>query len=446
MASKRQRYLYRPLYRGVIRPLGYCLLTPLVLVLVAVDICRECCCASARDRGTYYRSPLEAQREFEELCERLEKDYTPRPLLAEERPRPLTSCGGDGNDGDEKTEKSSAALPQDQSPFFTKLPAELRLRIYHEILGGKVIHLLLQPGRVGHVVCSGDSSIVRTAGDPDRRCIAAYMAPRERQLHQQQLDRQNLAANVAELPHRPHSCPAPLLVDDSVYRVYSTHHRAHDSHPRLLSNPTCSMHRPHSLLPSSLLPRHHSHLSSGLAFLLTCRRAYREAVDVLYAANVFDANHPQTLVLFARTLLPHRLAAIRELQVRWSWRLRERANARAPHLWWEQLWRDVVGGGRMSGLRAVWLSLELGSRFVGSGHGGDEEEDEAALAEEEGLLMPVADCLRGLKKFEVAVELESLHGALRCDAHRPSDLRNRLQGIVCAPPGKSQELRASVTC
>ncbi|KAF9638667.1 hypothetical protein BFW01_g9564 [Lasiodiplodia theobromae] len=388
MASKRQRYLYRPLYRGVIRPLGYCLLTPLVLVLVAVDICRECCCASARDRGTYYRSPLEAQREFEELCERLEKDYTPRPLLAEERPRPLTSCGGDGNDGDEKTEKSSAALPQDQSPFFTKLPAELRLRIYHEILGGKVIHLLLQPGRVGHVVCSGDSSIVRTAGDPDRRCIAAYMAPRERQLHQQQLDRQNLAANVAELPHRPHSCPAPLLVDDSVYR----------------------------------------------------------AVDVLYAANVFDANHPQTLVLFARTLLPHRLAAIRELQVRWSWRLRERANARAPHLWWEQLWREVVGGGRMSGLRAVWLSLELGSRFVGSGHGGDEEEDEAALAEEEGLLMPVADCLRGLKKFEVAVELESLHGALRCDAHRPSDLRNRLQGIVCAPPGKSQELRASVTC
>jgi hypothetical protein len=53
----------------------------------------------------------------------------------------------------------------------------------------------------------------------------------------------------------------------------------------------------------------------GLGLLKSCRQCYRECIGLLYSTSIFDINHPQTLVFFARTIRPHRLAAIRSLQI-----------------------------------------------------------------------------------------------------------------------------------
>ncbi len=54
---------------------------------------------------------------------------------------------------------------------------------------------------------------------------------------------------------------------------------------------------------------------AGLGLLRTCRQIYREGIGLLYAANVFDVNHPQTLLFLSRTIRPYRLATIRSLQI-----------------------------------------------------------------------------------------------------------------------------------
>lgn len=52
-----------------------------------------------------------------------------------------------------------------------------------------------------------------------------------------------------------------------------------------------------------------------ISLLLTCRRVYCEAIEILYGTNIFDVNHPQTLPFLAQTLRPRRLESIRYLQI-----------------------------------------------------------------------------------------------------------------------------------
>ncbi|KAL0259741.1 hypothetical protein SLS55_005481 [Diplodia seriata] len=467
MTSKRQRYLYRPVYHGLVRPLGYCLLAPLVIVVIVADLwCARCNPHTVED-GSW---PL--TREWVALCDRLEKQYTPTPLL------PVA-----GHDADEKE-----AHAQHQSPFFAKLPAELRMRIYHEILGGNVFHLLLKPGRIGHVACTRDHSAIRAPRDPDRRCIAAYTAPRE-------LQQQRDLLAKSKPPLTVDHCPV-FALNEYLYFLYSTHHRAHDDYPPYPDCPDifhhqhyrCPLHQPQSMshinvLPSHLLPNPNqpdptdhskrprrrlrrrrpanqhpwppptSSVTGLLAILLSCRRAHREAAPTLYQANVFDANHPQTLTLFATTIPPPRLASIRELQVRWTWRLRHRPTTLPPTFWWAQLWRrrgdrrdggDGGGGpvARMTGLRCVYLSLELEGYRPPAGQRPVMEEakrGEVLTKEEEMFLGPVADVLRGagaarreetLRRVEVFCENEGDDGVVRESVHPPSAARVWLEGAA----------------
>ncbi|OJD34864.1 uncharacterized protein BKCO1_2000090 [Diplodia corticola] len=559
MSSKRERYLFRPLYRGVVKPVGMCLLAPLVVMYLAYYACRKCGSYSHRT-PLDSRSHLDSQREFEQLCEKLDRDYTPPPLLANRRPRALTICEGvvaNTADVEEKQSGAPPANPQHQSLFFTRLPPELRLRIYHYVLGGNVIHLLLKPGRVGHVVCTGDPSVVRAPGDPDRRCIAAHAASREI-LYQRR--------HYPPWNHQPGcSCCSAFALDDPSYRIYSTHHRAHDGpipkvpdcmgpSPFVVAPPGrphhrlhCPRHHPPSLhnhlLPSILLPgfpfdpdhlpesepdhppkskskfkfksnhppksdyhdfpnHYHdppnlypsnppnptpsSHSLGLLPLLLTCRAAYRESVATLYAANLFDANHPQTLVLFARATPPRRLASVRALQLRWSWRLRERPGLRAPGPipaapgqqqrgsgWWGEWWggcssspppsslveadrADGVEAGAgtgtgagaglrmMTGLQALYLSLELEGTWDGTAQQQQTAQQTASVrvqpgeeyrVEEEQLLRPIARNVRGLRKLELTVEVEGSNGRVKKAMHRPSRVRETLAEIVCAPRG-----------
>ena len=69
-----------------------------------------------------------------------------RADVAEKRPPPLPPSRKN------LSETSLSFHPQPLSPFFTKLPPEIRGRIYEYVYGGKIIHLTDVPKRIVHKV------------------------------------------------------------------------------------------------------------------------------------------------------------------------------------------------------------------------------------------------------------------------------------------------------
>ncbi|KAF2113655.1 hypothetical protein BDV96DRAFT_578168 [Lophiotrema nucula] len=54
-----------------------------------------------------------------------------------------------------------------------------------------------------------------------------------------------------------------------------------------------------------------------LCILLTCRKLYQEAIDILYTTNCFSFDRGRSLTLFLTTILPHRFDKIRHLSLNW---------------------------------------------------------------------------------------------------------------------------------
>jgi len=59
---------------------------------------------------------------------------------------------------------------QGTSPFLTKLPLELRQKIYRYALGDQLIHILLTPRRISHITCAG-----LTPTDLERACCPSVL-------------------------------------------------------------------------------------------------------------------------------------------------------------------------------------------------------------------------------------------------------------------------------
>lgn len=66
---------------------------------------------------------------------------------------------------------------------------------------------------------------------------------------------------------------------------------------------------PHSSKPANLLP-----------LLQTCRMIYREAIPVLYQSNIFDINHVDTPIYLQQSLPRKRLNQIRSLHFTWDFK------------------------------------------------------------------------------------------------------------------------------
>jgi hypothetical protein len=107
----------------------------------------------------------------------------------------------------------------------------------------------------------------------------------------------------------------------------------------------------------------------GLALLRTCRQIHRECSELLYANNVFDVNHPQTLAFLERTIRPNRLATIKYLQLTWKraqnpidpkpaeLEVKEPDSSMTPdgiHTWW---WACKMITERMAGLRTLKVKI-----------------------------------------------------------------------------------------
>lgn len=156
--------------------------------------------------------------------------------------------------------------------------------------------------------------------------------------------------------------------------------------------------------------------SLTLALLMTCRAIYQEAVDILYTQNVFDVNHPQTFVYFARTVPSQRLASVASLHVTWAHDLHPYYivdYCDSPQHWWGPLWE--IAATQMPGLKHLRLRLDGVRYYIG-------------WDTEEHLLQPLLP-LRGLQSFELDRARLS-----ESDNSKVSEIGDNIKDIICAPP------------
>ena len=99
----------------------------------------------------------------------------------------------------------------------------------------------------------------------------------------------------------------------------------------------------------------------SLALLLTCRRIYNEAADILYSSNFFATDNVRVLMYLAESCLsPQRLLAIRHLQVSITWRFlpllasyngeRGVSNGFYDSSTWRRFWQLIAQDMRLTGL------------------------------------------------------------------------------------------------
>lgn len=144
--------------------------------------------------------------------------------------------------------------------LLTRLPYELRLQIYHYVVGHETIHLLWSRKRLWNSVCP-------------------------------------------EPPISPSPCPWPLSSESS------------SAAPSTSDFCTCN----YTLTGDLLAERFHSKptSSTALSTLLSCKQIYLEALPVLYTTSTFDVTHLYTLIDLARVLSPTNLSMIRLLSLSW---------------------------------------------------------------------------------------------------------------------------------
>jgi hypothetical protein len=150
---------------------------------------------------------------------------------------------------------SKSSIHPQTCALLTRLPVELRIMIYEEVLGHSILHVVSLPGRMGVYKCP-----IPYPADSDyrRTCI-------------------------------------PLK------RTFSTDGVRHPFLPASMGE----------LYPKRSFP------ISQLPLLQTCRQIYVEAIDILYSTNTFDFEHPEYFIWFVRTIRPSKLATISSLQIMW---------------------------------------------------------------------------------------------------------------------------------
>lgn len=142
----------------------------------------------------------------------------------------------------------------------------------------------------------------------------------------------------------------------------------------------------------------------GLALLKTCRQIYRECIGLLYQTNVFDINHPQTLLFLARTIIPQRLASIRTLQVSFpgTGLPRGYSSINDPRLQepdgietWVGMCNVITT--QMTGLKNLTMGFERTNPFNWNGEMEDVPREDIAM------LLQHLCALRGLNQFNIRV-------------------------------------------
>lgn len=241
-------------------------------------------------------------------------------------------------------------IDQSGSLLLTKLPLELRLRIYHHILGSMLIHVLrrdITKPHVQHVAC-------RAA---------------DKQAHW----------TLRELCWKH---------DRGTVECTSTH--ANQSKDSLLALPmTCRQMYGTVSFPGTLLS--YMHLLSVSA---TANRSnsYSETIDILYSANTINIAYYETLPQLQSCICPQRFNRIRSLEVFAPFFLavpysRPGGFEERP---WEEMWETITA---MKGLQNLRVRVEIVLK----------DHDVSMTGDQEAQLFRPLMALNGLKTFEIDV-------------------------------------------
>ena len=153
------------------------------------------------------------------------------------------------------SQPSLSTHPQPSSPLFTKLPLEIRERIYEIVLGGDIIHLVDVSQRIAHY----------------------------RYAHVEDTEGQDLPTGTVALqnPLGPRAPPTVTWLDER-----------------------------------NRIPRPAQFSSGSLSLPLTCHAVYVEAIPVLYGSNTFSMASPLVLIYLKDCVLrPWHFAQIRHLRL-----------------------------------------------------------------------------------------------------------------------------------
>jgi len=154
-------------------------------------------------------------------------------------------------------------LDQSQTALFGQLPSEIRHIIWTEYMSGHLLHIARDRNRLLAIDCV------------------------EKEPEKQKID----AGSESRLYTRFHGCWGGKT--------------GHSTTPGFYFGPRSK----NPGLPANLLP-----------LLQTCRRIYTETISMLYANNLFDINHLDTIFYMQQTVLPQRLAQIRMLNFTWDFK------------------------------------------------------------------------------------------------------------------------------
>ena len=162
--------------------------------------------------------------------------------------------------------------------------------------------------------------------------------------------------------------------------------------------------------------------SLDLALLQSCRQIYTEAVDVIYATNLFDLDDVSTLLYLSQTIRPQRLAAIKYLQLTWEllWAPFSIPETKDPFLFpnddatWVTFWRLIET--QMPGL--LELTFVVHAMYP-----------KMDWSLDEGWVQPLLR-IRGLKEFRLELSYPT-HSTLELPIETFEPFRQRLTEIMC---------------
>jgi hypothetical protein len=179
---------------------------------------------------------------------------------------------------------------------------------------------------------------------------------------------------------------------------------------------------------------HESSSEDSLSLLLVNRQLYHEASMVLYETNTFDFNHVQSLLFFARSIRPARLATIRSINVTWSGVLPflENDPGKAPDdvETWVEAWKIISQ--TLTGLRSLCVRMSIY----------DDEREKvrsgpflkyarrrwtADGVQFEKLLEGCKEGIRGLREFSLGVELPPKEEVV----WDVGELEKKIRSMVC---------------
>ncbi|KAK8048788.1 hypothetical protein PG994_010518 [Apiospora phragmitis] len=215
----------------------------------------------------------------------------PPPILPDERPRPLTAA-------------PCAPAVTANSVFFQRVPPEIRRRILVEAFGARTLHLDL---RLEHPLRKGGrSSRSVVASRPQRHANAQLFHPSLRDATRPR----EWTWWSCVCHHADPSIGFDVLPPGIGFRAPEP---ALDACRDPLSWPP-----PGGMCEYYPGPMPGKCFIGVLPWLLTCRAAYVEGIDVLYATNRFHMEYAALVVNLPRLLTPSRLAAIRQVELTWS--------------------------------------------------------------------------------------------------------------------------------